>query len=59
MRKTLPSRRRDYTGGLIVSLSLIIVMYVFDLPKLESWVTLFTIVVISVTMREMTQLFQK
>lgn len=58
VRKKLPSRRRDYTGALIVALLFIIAVYVFDLPKQESWITLLVIVIISVMMREVTQLFQ-
>ncbi|WP_214816052.1 hypothetical protein [Exiguobacterium sp. s131] len=58
MRKTLPSRRRDYSEGLIVILLFIVAMYVFDLPKQESLITLAVVIVISVTMREVTHFFQ-
>lgn len=50
------TRKRDYTEGLIVALLFIVAMYVFDLPKQESLITL--AIVISVMMREVTQLFQ-
>ena len=52
------TRKRDYTEGLIVALLFIVAMYVFDLPKQESLITLAIIIVISVMMREVTQLFQ-
>ncbi|WP_214687229.1 hypothetical protein [Exiguobacterium sp. s163] len=58
MRKTLPSRRRDYSEGLIVALLFIVAIYVFDLPKQESLITLAVVIVISVMMREVTHLFQ-
>jgi 1,4-dihydroxy-2-naphthoate octaprenyltransferase len=57
VRKKLPNRRRDYTGALIVALLFIVVMYVFDLPKQESLITLAIVIVISVMMREVTHLF--
>ncbi|MCC9622210.1 MULTISPECIES: hypothetical protein [Exiguobacterium] len=52
------TRKRDYTEGLIVALLFIVAMYVFDLPKQESLITLAVVIVISVMMREVTQLFQ-
>ena len=52
------TRKRDYSEGLIVALLFIIAMYVFDLPKQESLITLAVVIVISVMMREVTQLFQ-
>lgn len=52
------TRKRDYTEGLIVALLFIVAMYVFDLPKQESLITLAIVIVISVMMREVTQLFQ-
>ncbi|WP_074036216.1 hypothetical protein [Exiguobacterium profundum] len=58
MRKTLPSRRRDYSEGLIVILLFIVAMYIFDLPKQESFFTLAFVIVISVMMRELTHFFQ-
>ncbi|WP_214741708.1 hypothetical protein [Exiguobacterium sp. s48] len=51
-------RKRDYSEGLIVALLFIVAMYVFDLPKQESLITLAVVIVISVMMREVTQLFQ-
>ncbi|MBG0917686.1 hypothetical protein [Exiguobacterium sp. SRB7LM] len=59
MRKTLPSRRRDYSEGLIVILLFIVAIYIFDLPKQESFFTLAVVIVISVMMRELTYLLQK
>ena len=52
------TRKRDYLEGLIVALLFIVAMYVFDLPKQESLITLAIVIVISVMMREVTQLFQ-
>lgn len=52
------TRKRDYSEGLIVALLFIVAMYVFDLPKQESLITLAIVIVISVMMREVTQLFQ-
>ncbi|MGH1442886.1 MAG: hypothetical protein ACRAUN_05350 [Exiguobacterium profundum] len=52
------TRKQDYTEGLIVALLFIVAMYVFDLPKQESLITLAIVIVISVMMREVTQLFQ-
>ncbi|MBR3216805.1 MULTISPECIES: hypothetical protein [unclassified Exiguobacterium] len=52
------TRKRDYTEGLIVALLFIVAMYVFDLPKQESLITLAVVIVILVMMREVTQLFQ-
>ena len=52
------TRKRDYTEGLIVALLFIVAMYVFDLPKQESLITLAVVIVISVMMREVTHLFQ-
>lgn len=52
------TRKRDYSEGLIVALLFIVAMYVFDLPKQESLITLAVVIVISVMMREVTQLFQ-
>ncbi|MCV9899985.1 hypothetical protein OKS35_07585 [Exiguobacterium sp. N5] len=52
------TRGRDYTEGLIVALLFIVAMYVFDLPKQESLITLAVVIVISVTMREVTHFFQ-
>ncbi|WP_161634148.1 MULTISPECIES: hypothetical protein [Exiguobacterium] len=52
------TRERDYTEGLIVALLFIVAVYVFDLPKQESWIILAIVIVISVTMREVTYLFQ-
>ncbi|MCM3279755.1 hypothetical protein M3591_04310 [Exiguobacterium sp. MER 193] len=52
------TRKRDYTEGLIVALLFIVAMYVFDLPKQESLITLAVVIAISVMMREVTQLFQ-
>ncbi len=51
------TRKRDYTEGLIVALLFIVAMYVFDLPKQESLITLAIVIVISVMMREVTHLF--
>lgn len=54
------TRKRDYSEGLIVALLFIVAMYVFDLPKQESLITLAVVIVIviSVMMREVTPLFQ-
>ena len=52
------TRKRDYTEGLIVVLLFIVAIYIFDLPKQESLITLAIVIVISVMMREVTQLFQ-
>ncbi|WP_214758358.1 MULTISPECIES: hypothetical protein [unclassified Exiguobacterium] len=52
------TRKRDYSEGLIVALLFIVAMYVFDLPKQESLITLAVVIVISVMMREVTHLFQ-
>jgi len=52
------TRKRDYSEGLIVALLFIVAMYVFDLPKQESLITLAIVIVISVMMREVTHLFQ-
>ncbi|QLQ21414.1 MAG: hypothetical protein HZT42_02770 [Paracoccaceae bacterium] len=52
------TRKRDYSEGLIVALLFIVAMYVFDLPKQESLITLAIVIVISVMMREVTPLFQ-
>ena len=52
------TRKRDYTEGLIVALLFIVAMYIFDLPKQESLITLAVVIVISVMMREVTHLFQ-
>ncbi|WDH75192.1 hypothetical protein PTI97_10225 [Exiguobacterium marinum] len=43
---------------MIVALLFIVAVHVFDLPKQESWIILAIVIVISVMMREMTQLFQ-
>ncbi|WP_214736880.1 hypothetical protein [Exiguobacterium sp. s162] len=53
----MQTRKRDYTEGLIVALLFIVAMYVFDLPKQESLITLAIVIVISVMMREVTHLF--
>ncbi|WP_214735110.1 hypothetical protein [Exiguobacterium sp. s154] len=52
------TRKRDYSEGLIVALLFIVAMYVFDLPKQESLITLAVVIVISVMMREVTHFFQ-
>jgi len=44
---------------LIVALLFIVAMYIFDLPKQESFFTLAVVIVISVMMRELTYLLQK
>ncbi|WP_214798298.1 MULTISPECIES: hypothetical protein [unclassified Exiguobacterium] len=43
---------------MIVAILFIVVIYVFDLPKQESFFTLAVVIVISVMMREVTYLFQ-